>query len=41
MRPPLIAFAQTNTIEKVRLADEGGIGASLGGNQRMDRSIEG
>jgi hypothetical protein len=38
MRPPLVAFAQTITIEKVRLADEGDTGASLVENQRVDRS---
>jgi hypothetical protein len=37
MRPPLVAFAQTITIEKVHLADEGDTGASLVENQRVDR----
>jgi hypothetical protein len=38
MRPPPTLFAETNTIEKVRLADEGDIGASLVENQSVARS---
>ncbi len=38
MRPPPTLFAQTNTIEKVRLANEGDIRASLVENQSVAQS---
>jgi hypothetical protein len=38
VQPPPVLFAETNTIEKVRFADEGRIGTSLIENQSVARS---